>query len=165
MKSFINYLQSMEVGGMPGSLCGCSPLFSRENGKPWNSMLPGHLFTYALAHRGVQLSSEKRAITCILYSGNKRQELSCLLVRKTESGLLAYDIYCLILLSLFLLPATQVMMFWSDMMGYGLTRAKDIFKVACTTSVLAANVLCNPVLHGTSTATLQRLSQNYTTDN
>ena len=27
------HLQSMEVGGMPGSLCGCSLLFSRENGK------------------------------------------------------------------------------------------------------------------------------------
>ena len=93
MKSFVDYLQSMNVGGMPGSLCGCSLLFSREMESREASILPGHLFSFKLAHRGVQLSSEWRAITCILYSGNKRQELSCLLVRKTESGLLAYDIY------------------------------------------------------------------------
>ena len=53
MKTFINYLQSMEVGSMPGSLCRCSPLFTRKMESSEAAMLPGHLFSFALAHRGV----------------------------------------------------------------------------------------------------------------
>ena len=90
MKSFINYLQSMEVGSMPGSLCGCSLLFSREK---WKAVKQACCQGICLVLRWLieefNLSSERRAITCILHGGNKRQELSCLLVRKTESGLLA----------------------------------------------------------------------------